>query len=118
VEIRTGIVGAADLHAEVRSLRDWVKTEQDPESSKVMAISPPVQIGHMRAALDVVTVAPGGGGAVSVLAGSSGVWLRGRGTDIRCKISGPQGKIVVAAKRTRDPAALIQSITKAVGEQR
>jgi hypothetical protein len=118
VEIRIRIVGAADPQAEVRSLHDWLKTEQDLEPSKVTAISPPVQVGHMGAALDVVTVALGGGGAVSVLAGSLGVWLRNRGTDIRCEITGPQGKIVVDAKRARDPAALIQSITKAVGEQR
>jgi hypothetical protein len=118
VEIHIGIVNAADPHAEVRSLRDWLKAEQDLESSKVTTSSPPVQDGHMGAALDVVTVALGSGGAASVLAGSLGLWLRNRGTDIKVEISGPRGKILVDTKRVRDPVALIESIRKVVGDLR
>lgn len=72
----------------------------------------------MGAALDVVTVGLGSGGAASVLAGSLGFWLRNRGTDIKVEISGPRDKIVVDVKRVRDPAALIESIRKVVGDQR
>jgi hypothetical protein len=118
VEIRIGIVGAADQEAELRSLYDWLKAEQDLAPGTVKTASPPVQDGHMGTALDVVTIALGSGGAVTVLAGSLGVWLRNRGSDVKFEITGPKDKVVVDAKRVRDPAALIESITKAVGEQR
>lgn len=117
LEVRIRIVDAVDPHAEVWSLHDWLKVEQELDPSKVTTSSPPVQDGHMGVALDVVAVAVGSGGAVSVLAGSLRAWLRNRGTDIKLEITGPHDKFVVDAKRVRDPGAFIESLKKMLGEQ-
>jgi hypothetical protein len=115
VKLDVRIISASDREAEVRSLYDWLRSEQDLHGSVVGLAPPPVRDGELGAGLDIVTVALGSGGTVSVLAGSLGVWLRNRGTDLTFEISGPKGRIFVDAKRVGNPKELIETIVAAVG---
>jgi Effector Associated Constant Component 1 len=117
VKIGIRILSAADPAAEVRSLYDWLRCELDLRPSQVESVRPPVRDGEMGPGLDVVTVALGGSGAVTVLANSLSVWLRNRGTDIKFEISGTRKKILVDARRVRDPQQLIEKIIAAAGDR-
>jgi hypothetical protein len=117
MKIDVRILCAADPEAEVRSLHDWLRSEHDLHQSRVELTSPRIRDGEMGAGLEVVTVALGSGGAITVLANSLSVWLRNRGTDLTFEISGPTGKIVIDARRARDPKELIETIVAAAGDE-
>ena len=115
IDIR--VLCAADAEADVRSLYDWLKSEYDLCQSRVGLTSPRINDGEMGTGLEIVTVALSSGGTVTVLANSLSVWLRTRGTDLTFEISGPTGKIVIAAQRARDPKELIEAIVAAIGDE-
>jgi hypothetical protein len=65
----------------------------------------------MGAALDVLTVAVGTGGAASVLARSVTTWLIQRRADITVTVTAKDGSCVeVDVRRARDPEAVIRQV--------
>lgn len=79
----------------------------DPElAGCVNASSTPAKPGEMGAIADVLEVAVGSGGAVTVLLSSIATWLRNRGTDVTVRVSASDGTTVeVAAQRVRTMTA-------------
>jgi hypothetical protein len=80
---------------------------EDPAlSGHVDVLTTPAKLGEMGWIADVLEVAVGSGGAVTVLLGSITTWLRSRGTDATIRVSASDGTTVeVAAQRLRPMSA-------------
>ncbi|MFI9405133.1 hypothetical protein [Nocardia sp. NPDC052316] len=83
-------MGGDDTHPELVSLRDWLSREpllRGGVHTRAQAISP----GEMGALDEVLVVALGGGGAVTVLVRSVSVWLQQRRSTLIVKITASNG---------------------------
>ncbi|AUY49155.1 hypothetical protein C2142_09635 [Streptomyces sp. CB01881] len=86
---------------EAESLADWLRGEPGLAGVRLTgAVPAPGELGSVS---DLVTVAVGAGGAVSVLAASLRTWFaQPKRSDIRLKIRRPGGEAVeIDAKRVR-----------------
>ena len=114
-----GSAGSGELHLAVASedsgspllaLRDWLASENELRG-RVRVRQRPPDPGEMGAALDVLAVAVGSGGAVGVLVRSLLSWLGGRRADVVVTVSAPDGRqITVEVRRTSDPQAVLREV--------
>ncbi|WP_406206024.1 hypothetical protein OH807_31995 [Kitasatospora sp. NBC_01560] len=86
---------------EAESLADWLRGEPGLTGVTLTGAAP--ARGELGSVLDLVTVAVGAGGAVSVLAASLRTWFaQPKRSDIRLKVRRPDGETVeLDAKRVR-----------------
>lgn len=83
-----------------------ILAEDSELSGCVDVATRPAKPGEMGSIVDVLEVAVGSGGAVTVLLSSIATWLRGRGTDVTIRVSASDGTTVeVAAQRVRTMTA-------------
>jgi hypothetical protein len=111
VEIRISVADG-DL-ADLESLDDWLRGE--PElAGRVSAAGAPPTRGHLGALTEVLTVALGSGGAITVLAASLKGWLSlPRRSDVTVKIERKDGSsVTIAAKRVAAGQADVESIIR------
>lgn len=111
VEIRISVADG-DL-ADLESLGDWLRGELELAGRVKAAGSPPTR-GQLGALTDVLTVALGSGGAITVLAASLKGWLSlPRRSDVRIKIHRPDGGAVeIDAKRVNAGDADVESMIR------
>ncbi|WP_425541109.1 effector-associated constant component EACC1 [Streptomyces rimosus] len=85
----------------LRALAAWLR--QEPELRGAVTLSGDLGSGDLGPGYDLLTVALGGGGAITVLTASLKTWLsQPRRSDIRVKINGSNGRtVVIDAKRVR-----------------
>jgi Effector Associated Constant Component 1 len=69
----------------------------------------------MGTAFDALQVAVGGGGALTVLAGSISTWLATRRQDVALKLTRSDGEVLRVAGRVKDPSVLIEAFLSAAG---
>jgi hypothetical protein len=93
VEVRISCVGG-DRAADVESLSDWLRGE--PELAGRLRVAGPMPgEGELGALADVLVVAVGSGGALSVLATSLKAWLaQPRRSDVRIRVQHDGGETV------------------------
>ena len=102
MEVRISCVGR-DRAVGVESLSDWFRGE--PELAGRLRVAGPMPgEGELGALADVLIVAVGSGGALSVLATSLKAWLaRPRGSDVRIRVQRDGGQTVeIDASRVDD----------------
>jgi hypothetical protein len=95
---------------QVESLQDWLALEPELRPHVRAVGRAPIE-GHLGSVTDLLTVAVGAGGALSVLASSLRVWLnQPRRSDVHIIIHGSDGSVVeVDAKRVDDVAMLLKA---------
>jgi hypothetical protein len=65
----------------------------------------------MGSVVDLLAVAVGGGGAVTVLASSLSQWLASRRSGVTVSVSSPRGRtVVLTASNVADPVELIREV--------
>lgn len=82
---------AADDHAQLLSLRQWLTTE-DGLRGRVGLSAAAIPPGAMGGVADVLTVALASGGGLTVLAGSVRAWLVSRRSTLAVKVTVPGGR--------------------------
>lgn len=108
--LRVSAGPGVETDAHLVSLRDWLAAE-DALRGRVELPARPPQPGQMGAALDVLAVALGSGGAGAVLARSLSTWLVQRRTDITVHVSRGDGQdVTVEVRRASDPQAVIGAV--------
>jgi Effector Associated Constant Component 1 len=111
VEIRISVADG-DL-ADLESLDDWLRGE--PElAGRVKAVGSPPTQGQLGALTEVLTVALGSGGAITVLAASLKGWVSlPRRSDVRIKIHRSDGGTVeIDAKRVNAGDVDVESMIR------
>ncbi|MFG2358346.1 hypothetical protein [Streptomyces sp. NPDC048521] len=99
-----------EAEAHLVSLRDWLAAEEALRG-RVELLAHTPQPGQMGAALDVLVVALGSGGAGAVLARSLSTWLVQRRADVTVRLSRGDGQeVTVEVRRTSDPQAVIGAV--------
>jgi hypothetical protein len=93
VEVRVSLAGG-DVAGELESLDDWLQGE--PElAGRVKMPTPAPRRGELGALADVLVVAVGSGGTLSVLAASLHAWLsQPRRSDVRVRVQRGEGRVV------------------------
>ncbi|MGW5370611.1 effector-associated constant component EACC1 [Streptomyces sp. NPDC004009] len=100
----------AEAEAHLISLRDWLAGEEVLRG-RVELLARTPQPGQMGAALDVLAVALGSGGAGAVLARSLSTWLVQRRADVTVRMSRGDGReVTVEVRRTSDAQAVIGAV--------
>ncbi|MFG1930930.1 hypothetical protein ACGFK1_09780 [Mycobacterium sp. NPDC048908] len=113
VVARLQLSGARDVGSEMASLWDWLSTEREFRDRIQPEERAPLP-GEMGAVSDVLVVALGSGGAMTVLISSITAWLQSRRPEISVEVTGADGaKAVVSAK---GPAA--STIADSLGRRR
>lgn len=112
----TVAVNGDDNRVALESLFDWLRHEDVLRGHLQFrpSTAPPGAMGVVDEALIVML---GSGGAASILARSLTEWVKQRTSDVRLTLTRPDGETIsVDARRIRDPAALIDTVTRFVGE--
>ncbi|WP_328997877.1 PLP-dependent lyase/thiolase [Kribbella sp. NBC_00709] len=104
-------VSGQDSEDELRSLRDWLATD-DAFRGRVTMERSHRSPEDMGAVIDLLVVAVGSGGAATVLAGAIATWLRTRRSDVTVEIveSAHQRTVKVTAHRVKDAEATIRGV--------
>ncbi|MBF6332037.1 effector-associated constant component EACC1 [Nocardia transvalensis] len=100
-----------DRTEEVLALYEWLRRE--PEfRGRVRLLGGGPEPGEMGAVTDILLVALGGGGALTMLASSLKVFFaQPRRSDLEITIETPEGRrISVTAERVADPEALVRQV--------
>lgn len=84
---------AEDLGAELASLHEWLSREQEFRG-RVQREAPDAQAGEMGGLTDVLMVALGSGGAMTVLLQSLSTWLNARRPELSVELIRPDGTAV------------------------
>jgi hypothetical protein len=80
--------------ADLESLCDWLNREH-ALMGRVRLTGSPLRENELGAASEVLVIAVGSGGAISVLAGALKAWVSlPRRTDIRIRVQGADGRVV------------------------
>jgi hypothetical protein len=88
--VRLRLRDVTDLGVELASLREWLSSE--PEfRGRVQRDTPPAQPTDMGGLSDVLVVAVGSGGAMTVLLQSLGTWLKARRPEVSVEVTSPDG---------------------------
>jgi hypothetical protein len=103
------------LSEDARDLADlfaWLGREDDLRGM-VRLQSRPLAPGEMGTLPELIAVAIGGGGAVSVLASSLSTWLAHRKSDITLKVTGRDGRTVeLQAQRVAEADELLREVLR------
>ncbi|MFI9809936.1 hypothetical protein ACIHEJ_37465 [Streptomyces sp. NPDC052301] len=110
LRLRVSAEPGAEAETHLVSLRDWLAAEEALRG-RVELLGRTPQPGHMGAALDVLAVALGSGGAGAVLARSLSTWLVQRRADVTVRLSRSDGReVTVEVRRTSDPQAVLGAV--------
>jgi Effector Associated Constant Component 1 len=114
MEVRISCVGG-DRAADVESLSDWLRGE--PELAGRLRVAGPMPgEGELGALADVLVVAVGSGGALSVLATSLKAWLaQPRRSDVRIRVQHDGGETVEIDANRIDDERVDALIRQALG---
>jgi len=114
VEVRISCVGR-DRAAEVESLGDWLRGE--PELAGTLRVAGPTPgKGELGAVADVLVIAVGSGGTLSVLATSLKAWLaQPRRSDVRIRVQHDGGETVEIDANRIDDERVDALIRQALG---
>jgi hypothetical protein len=86
---------------DLRSLASFLAAEPELRG-RVTPADRPAEPGHLGAVTDVLLVAAGSGGALSVLAGSVAAWVQARGSTVTVTIEHGSGRSAsIAAERVK-----------------
>lgn len=96
-DLRVTVDGGID---EVLSLQQWL-SGQDDFAGRTRLWRDEPEPGQMGSVLETITVAAGGGGAVSALIGTLSVWMRHRGAKITATVKKGDRSVTIAADRVR-----------------
>ncbi|MFE7313164.1 hypothetical protein ACFU7T_08645 [Streptomyces sp. NPDC057555] len=100
-------VGGPDGEAQLRSLQQWLASD-DALRGRVRCADAPPQPGHMGSSLEVLTVVLGSGGIAGLVAPLC-TWLTSRRPDVAVSIERADGrKVSVDVKRATDPQAVLR----------
>jgi hypothetical protein len=110
-------VDSSNADRDARALWDWLSSE-DELRGRVRQQSKPIAQGEMGSALDVLAVAAGSGGALTVLVKSLSTWLTHRGQDTKIRLTMTEKKVELEfdAGRARDPEALLRAVQALISE--
>ena len=100
-----------DAAESLGSLLRWLR--QEPElRGQVQVVSQPQRSGEMGSLPDLLTVAMGAGGTVTVLASALRTWLaQPRRSDVKITLRSPDGRVVeLDARRIADGEALLRTV--------
>ncbi|MGW1562776.1 effector-associated constant component EACC1 [Streptomyces sp. NPDC002144] len=112
VRLQVSAEPGVEADAHLVSLRDWLAAE-DALRGRVELLARRPQPGQMGAALDVLAVALGSGGAGAVLARSLSTWLVQRRADVTVRMSRGDGReVTVEVYRTSDEQAVIGAVAQ------
>lgn len=97
----------------LEALFDWLRQEEDLRG-RTTRTATPLSPGEMGSLADTLTVAVGGGGALTVLFTSIAVWLRTRRSDIAVEVTVGDHKVRVEGKRVKaDTESLRELVAEA-----
>lgn len=102
--------------ADLLSLHDWLRDEDNLRGTRVEWRSVPPEPGDM-GLTDLLTVTLGAGGAGAVMARSISVWIRHRSSDLKLKITVGDQTVEVDALRLRNPEELARIVAKLLPPQ-
>lgn len=107
MSIHLSLAGESPLDFE--SLYEWLRQEEALRG-KVQKAPKSLNQHEMGALSDVLIVAVGAGGMLSVVANSLSTWLQNRGTNIRICITSPQSEktVTIEAGNVKDTEALLR----------
>ncbi|MEC3981626.1 effector-associated constant component EACC1 [Amycolatopsis sp. H20-H5] len=112
MEARVSVTEGGD---ELSSLLDWLRQE-DELRGRVRPLSVTPELGHMGGAGDALTVALGGGGAITVLVASISVWLRNRRSDVNVEVTIGDRKVSLDVKRFKADPAGVRELVEAASQ--
>jgi hypothetical protein len=115
VDVRLSVEGD-DPDEGLAELHEWLR--QEPEfRGRVAPVVPDPQPGELGVITDLLSVAVGGGGALTVLAASlKAFFAQPRRSDVRITIRTPDGRSVeIDAKRVNDVEALVLNTFEQTG---
>jgi hypothetical protein len=96
VDVTVSVLGADDSGDGLRSLRAWLVTEDDLRGRVRFVASPPEQ-GTLGSMVETLAISLGPGGAATVLASALIAWIRRQKSNIKLKVSRPDGTSVEVA---------------------
>lgn len=96
----------------LRSLTDWLNSEE-PLRGRVRAVRPAPEAGTMGAAVELLSVALGSGGAGAVLVRSISAWLTQRRSEVSVSLKDADGReFKFSAKSTKqDPSEIFREVS-------
>lgn len=97
---------------QIPSLLEWLRRErlEDVTVARATAAPGPDEMGFDAAAVEVVLAAP----AIVALAGSVGVWLRMRKSDVKIRISSRGRQVDIESSNVQDAERLIREVLDGV----
>ena len=110
IEITT-VVDAVTSERELLALRDWLMRES-PRPGTVSMTAAQGEHGDMGAGVDVLEVALGSGGAISVLAGAVSTWIQTRRQTVKMVLKRPDGVSLEIDASVKDPNLMIERFLK------
>jgi hypothetical protein len=114
MEIRISVV--RNHSAELESLQDWLRQEQELSGRVALATSSPRE-GELGLPAETLVVAVGSGGALSVLAASLKAWLSlPRRSDVRIKVQAADGRTVEISADRVSSARIDSLLRQALGD--
>lgn len=103
-----GVQISAEPSDELLSLQDWLTREPELRG-RVRVVGPAPSAGQLGSAFELLSIAVGTGGLLSVLAASLKTWLaRPRRSDVRITIRTPDQVVEIDAKRVGDVDMLLR----------
>ncbi|MEV0705860.1 hypothetical protein AB0I53_49275 [Saccharopolyspora sp. NPDC050389] len=108
---RVRVTAGREQQAELRSLGEWLRQEDDLRGY-VSLEQPTPAPGEMGALSEVLVVALSTGGAVTALARSVSVWLQQRHSDVTIEVSNSDRTVTLDARRVVDAEALVREVLK------
>lgn len=102
----------------LESLSDWLRKEPELRGRMTTHVRSPAA-GEMGPVTDVVAIAVGSGGALTILATSLKTWFaQPRRSDVRIKVRSANGRTVeIDAKRVSDVEALVRTALGPDGQE-
>ena len=106
MDIAITVESSGDFAAELRSLRDWLRDDNEFAGTAEMA-TPRPGVGEMGAISDTLTVV-GGPADVAALAAALTVWLRLRKSDVTVHLRRGDREVSIDATNINDAARIIE----------
>jgi hypothetical protein len=109
------LVATPEEPQNVSDLLDWL-WQEDELRRRVRRSETSPRPGEMGALAETLTVAVGGGGALTVLLASVSSWIRTRRSDVTVEITVGKKKISIDAKRINADAESLQKLIIEAGQ--
>ena len=116
MEVRIACVGEDSANG-IESMSDWLRGEREL-AGRLRLAGPAPGRNELGALADVLVVAVGSGGTLSVLATSLKAWLaQPRKPDFRVKVEGPDGQLVEIDAKHADVTSVLTLLRETLGNQ-